>query len=347
MLTKKQVSDVLDHLERAQNPVFFFDNDLDGLCSFLLLQRFIGRGRGIAIKSFPEMDVNYFRKVEELNADYIFILDKPLVSKDFFDKTREKNIPVVWIDHHKVDNFLPEFINYYNPMFNSPKSDEPVTALCYQIVNNKRDMWIAVLGCIADNFMPDFYSNFLEEYPELAKKTKDPFEVLYKFKFGEIARIVSSGLKDTTTNVVAMLKFLMKAKSPNEILEESTKTHLLHKRAEEIYTKYRKLFDRAEEVAKKSGKIVFFKYSGDLSISGELSNELKFYFPKKIIVVARVNGIKINLSLRGKKIKDYFLKAIEGIESARGGGHEDAVGGQMNDNDFDKFKERLEKLVEG
>jgi len=52
---EKQVAEVREHLEKAQNPVFFFDNDPDGLCSFLLLQRYIGRGRGVVIKSFPQM----------------------------------------------------------------------------------------------------------------------------------------------------------------------------------------------------------------------------------------------------------------------------------------------------
>ena len=44
MLTKKQINEIREHLEKAQNPLFFFDNDPDGLCSFLLLQRYIGRG---------------------------------------------------------------------------------------------------------------------------------------------------------------------------------------------------------------------------------------------------------------------------------------------------------------
>lgn len=51
MLTNEQINEIREHLENARNPVFFFDNDPDGLCSFLLLQRFIGRGRGVAIKT--------------------------------------------------------------------------------------------------------------------------------------------------------------------------------------------------------------------------------------------------------------------------------------------------------
>ena len=120
MLTKEQISEIKEHVERAQNPVFFFDNDQDGLCSFLLLQRYLGRGKGVAVKSFPALDASYFRKVNELNADYIFILDKPVVSKEFWEEVEKVNLPVVWIDHHKLNGEkVPDFVNYYNSAQNS------------------------------------------------------------------------------------------------------------------------------------------------------------------------------------------------------------------------------------
>ncbi len=118
MLTKKQINEIREHLEFAQNPLFFFDNDDDGLVSFLLLRRFIERGRGIPIKSFPDLNESYLKRIEELNPDYIFILDKPLVSLEFLKKCAEKNLPVVWIDHHTVEKIdLPENVSYYNSFF--------------------------------------------------------------------------------------------------------------------------------------------------------------------------------------------------------------------------------------
>jgi len=55
MLNEKQINEIRNHLEKAQNPLFFFDNDNDGLTSFLLLQRYIGRGKGVVIRSFPDL----------------------------------------------------------------------------------------------------------------------------------------------------------------------------------------------------------------------------------------------------------------------------------------------------
>ncbi len=341
MLTNKEIEDIKEHLEKAQNPIFFFDNDPDGLCSFLLLQRYIGRGKGVAIKSFPDLDKSYFRKVQELKADYIFILDKPTISKDFFEEADKINIPVVCIDHHEVDFDIPKTINYYNPC-KEGNGCEPVTALCYQITKRKEDMWISIIGCISDIFIPDYYKDFMEKYPELSIKTNDAFEILYKSKIGTISRIFSSGLKDTTTNVVKMLKYLIKANSPYDVLEENNKNQHLHKRFGQIYEKYKRIFEKAFNVAKKSKKIIFFKYSGDLSISGELSNELLFNFPDKVIIVAYANGSKVNLSLRGKNVREKFLEILKEIDNSNGGGHKDAVGGVIQLTDLDKFKSLIE-----
>lgn len=345
MLTQEQVDQIKDHLERAQNPIFFFDNDQDGLCSFLLLQRYIGRGKGVTIKSFPSLDASYFRKVEELNSDYIFVLDKPVISKEFFNKVEQFNIPLVWIDHHDVDNEIPSFVSYYNPIFNGPSSNEPVTALCYQVTKRKEDMWIAVLGCISDGYLPDFYGEFKKNYEDLAVEANTPFDVLYKSKIGELARILSNGLKDSTTNVVGMLKFLVGVKNPYEVLEENSKSFKIHQRSKQISKRYVKVFEKAKKVGANKKKVLFFKYGGDLSVSAELANELYYTYPDKIIVVAYSKGAKVNLSLRGKNVREILLEAIIGIPGATGGGHKEAVGGQMSAENLDNFRKTFEGLV--
>ena len=347
MLTKIQVSQIKEHLEKAQNPVFFFDNDQDGLCSFLLLQRYIGRGKGVSIKSFPDLSVDYFKKVQELNADYIFILDKPLVSKEFLYEARKVNIPVVWIDHHTSDKNLdvPEFVSYYNPTFNKKKTNEPVTALCYQVTKKESDLWIAVVGCISDRYVPNFYAKFLKNYPELGIKSKNAFDIFYKSKIGKLTKILGAGLKDSTSNVVLMMKFLMKAKGPDEVLEENSKNHFIHQKFKQVDSRYKGLLEKAISNFNEEEKILFFHYGGDLSISGELSNELNYRFPKKVVVVAYTKGAKANISVRGNKIRELFLKAIADLESATGGGHENAVGGQVRIEDVGKLKENFEKIV--
>lgn len=346
MLTRIQVKEIKEHLEKSQNPLFFFDNDQDGLCSFLLLQRWLGRGKGVPIKSFPDLIPEYFRKVKELGADYVFILDKPLISKGFFEEIRKVNIPVVWIDHHPIDwTLIPQFVNYYNPLLNKKKSSEPITALSYQITKRKEDIWIAMVGCISDGFVPYFYTDFEKKYPDLSTNSKEAFDLLYKSQIGKIARILSFGLKDRTTNVINMLKFLIKAKSPYEVLEENSKNNSFHKRFNQVNARYTRLLSKAINIGKKADRLLFFQYGGDLSISSELSNNLSYIFRDKLIVVAYVKGAKTNISTRGEKAREAFLKSIGDLEGAIGGGHENAVGGQIRTEDIEKFRENLKKIL--
>jgi len=353
MLTKKQLKEIKEHLEKAQNPLFFFDNDPDGLCSFLLLQRYVGKGKGVPIKSFPELTADYFRKVEELKADYIFILDKPVVSKEFWEKVEQTNLPAVWIDHHEIDKKeIPKFVHYYNPLFNKSKNNEPVTCLCHQINDRKEDLWIALVGCISDKFVPKFYSDFGKVYPDLVSdlKIKDfgtsssAFDVFYKTQIGKISKLFSFALKDRTTNVISMIKFLMKVENPYEVLEESSKNYAMHHRFKEIDSKYQKLLKKAESLEKKSGNLLFFPYSGEMSVSSDLANELSYKFPKKIIVVVYLIGVKANISIRGKNIREKVLKIIGMLEDATGGGHEDAVGARIKLEDVEVFEKNLKEI---
>lgn len=346
MLTKKQIKEIKEHLDKAQNPIFFFDNDQDGLCSFLLFQRYLGRGKGVPIKSYPDLLKDYFRKVNEFKADYIFILDKPCVSKEFFEEAEKINIPVVWIDHHfNEEQKIPSFVNYYNPLLNKSKSGEPVTALCYQITEKKDDLWIAVVGCISDKFVPKCYGDFEKKYPELSIKSREAIDIYYKSQIGRIARILSFGLKDRTTNVINMIRLLIKSKNPYEILEENSKNHTLHHRFKQVESKYQKLLEKAIFIGKNKEKILFFQYGGDLSITSDLANELIYLFPDKLVVAVYIKGAKANISARGKNSRKILLKAIKDLENATGGGHENAVGGQINAEDVEIFREKLKKQI--
>ena len=102
MLEKNKLEKIRTQLESSQNPLFFYDNDADGLCSFLILRRALGRGKGVVIKSFPDLKPQYTQKVDELNPDTIIILDKAELSKKFVDYVREKEISIIWIDHHET-----------------------------------------------------------------------------------------------------------------------------------------------------------------------------------------------------------------------------------------------------
>jgi len=347
MLNKKQIKEIKEHLNNAQNPLFFFDNDQDGLCSFLLLQRYLGRGKGFPIKSIP-LDKDYLRKINELNPDYLFILDVAEVSQEFFEEIKKINLPVVWIDHHnhskKELNEIPDFVNYYNPLL---EKDIPsaTTYLCYEVTKRKEDLWLVVVGCISDKFIPEIYEDFREMYPDLAIDSEDAFEIFYGSGIGTVAKILGHGLKDRTTNVIKMIKFLMDVKTPYEVLEESPKNREMHERFKSINNKYKKFLDKAQENVNKEDKLLFFEYGGDTSMSSEISNGLRHIFPNKTVFVAYLTEGFVNISGRGENVKKILDKVLKEFDNAKGGGHEKAIGARIMRKDLDKFREKIKELV--
>ncbi len=352
MISENSINSIKKHLNNSQNPVFLFDNDQDGLCSFLLLRRYCQKGKGIPIKGSPDIMRDYLKKINEFNSDYVFILDKPNIPKCFFDEIRKINLPVIWIDHHLIDTSeIPNFVEYYNPLFNEKRKlkklsvvqGEPVTYICYKITNKKEDLWIAVIGCISDRYYPSFYKEFRKKYPDLAGESESSSVIFYKELIGKIAQMIGNGLKDRTSNVVSMMRFLLKAKSPYEILEEKRENKSFHKRFNELDYKKNKLLNKAVQIEENSSKILFFKYSGNLSISRELADELIYLFPDKIIIVAYIkNDGKANISIRGKNVRKIFNNLFPKFENIKGGGHEQALGAQLKIEDIERFVNEFE-----
>lgn len=353
MLSKKQIEEIREHLEKAQNPIFYYDNDADGLCSFVLLRKFIGRGKGVAVRSFPDLNGSYARKAQELNADYVFVLDKPLISQEFVEEIEKLNLSLVWIDHHELqpeeDNLKilkSKHKNFfvYNPTKNKgkKKSNEPVTYLVHKVANRKEDLWLAVVGCVADHFIPDFIDEFEKQYQEFWGKVKNEFQAFFDTEIGKIAMALNFGLKDSTTNIVRLQNFLISCKAPGEVLAENSANYYFRKKYYDIKRKYDELIDRAKTFVENN--MIFFEYSGEISMSSEIANGLAYLYPNKHVAVAFKNGSISNLSLRGKNVKKILLNILKNVEGT-GGGHEDAVGARINVKDLPKFKELFEKEV--
>lgn len=342
MLTNKQIIDIKEHLGKAQNPVFLYDNDADGLCSFLILRRWLGRGEGIAIRSYPDLDESYVKKIVEARADYVFVLDKPVISDAFIKGIHEIGLPFVWIDHHSMP--LPkmyENMHIFNPMLNKgkQKSGEPVTYLCYEITKRKEDLWLAVIGCVSDHYLPKFAQDFGKQSPELWGQVKEPFDAYFRTEIGKIAQAFNFGVKDRALNIESMQEFLVGCRGPSEVLEENDKNVGFREHVLNLKKKFDHLVSEAEHCV--TGNILFFSYGGEVSMSSEVSNALSYYHKGKYIAVVFRKGGVANISLRGNNVKAILEKILPQINNGLGGGHENAVGSRIPITEVDKFKELL------
>jgi len=109
-IKKEDLKNIRKELTNSKRPVILFDDDPDGISSFLMVYKFVGEGRGIPVKNSPNITVDYAKKVNDYSPDLVIILDKALVSQDFINKIKAK---IIWIDHHPIVE--RKGMNYYNP----------------------------------------------------------------------------------------------------------------------------------------------------------------------------------------------------------------------------------------
>lgn len=342
MLEDSQLTQIREILERSQNPLFFYDNDADGLCAFLILKRSLSRGKGVAIKSFPDLNQQYNHKLEELTPDLIVILDKAELSQKFTNHAEHLGIPILWIDHHETKT-SPEIIKQTS-YFSSLPTAEPTSYIAQKIFNRQEDLWLSIIGCIADVYMPSFAKKISEQFPELLPKISDPFTALQSTDLGKIARMLNFGLMDTTTNILKITNHLTKCNSPHDILEENAQTKQLHKKFKELSAFLNTQIEKAEKNLNPNSQLLFFTYSGQTSMSSEIANRLYFLYPDKTIITAFLRPEKANISIRGKNALKITKQLIKNIPEATGGGHTEATGAMVPIDQFEKFKQNTNSI---
>ena len=342
MLKLKDLKEIKNHILSSENPLFFYDADCDGCCSFLLAYKAAGKGNGVFVKGSPILDINYLNKIEEFSPDKIFVFDKPLISQEFIDKAK---IPIVWVDHHSYIDRNSVF--YYNPMrYKNPKKMS-TTYWIYKSVGGP--IWIAALGCVADYHIPDFIAKFEKEYPDLwSKNIKDPGDALFKTQLGYMVKLIGFLFKDKTKKVKENIQLLQQIKSPYEILKgNSVNGSVLLKRALEIEKKYNKILQQALKEKSKKGLLVFTYIDNKHSLTKELSNELLYYNPKKVIIVARFKDDEVVMSLRSRTrpILPVLNKILLQFENAYCGGHELACGATVKKEDYIDFIKKFQSYL--
>jgi len=335
MIPKEKLQEIKDYLHKSENPLFMFDDDPDGLCSYLLLKKYIDKGKGVVIKGPPEIDLNFLRKVEEYSPDFLFVLDKPRISQDFVNKV---NVPIIWIDHHPLRG--TKGIHHYNPLIWDKNDNRPTTYWCYKIT--KQNKWIAALGTIGDwYYSPTIIKDFIP------KGYKDPAKIIYETEFGRLVKIFAFLLKGKTSDVNKSISILTKIGSPEEILKQTTsKGKFLYKLFEKTEKDYKIMLEKAIKAKTKSNFLIFNYPSSKLSLTAELSNELIYKFPDKTIIIAREKDETMRISLRSFKIdlQKAIDKALIGVEGY-GGGHKEACGALVAKKDYDKFIENIKKQL--
>ena len=333
MLTPPQIAFLREELATAQNPLFFYDDDADGLCSFLLLYRFHREGHGSIVKMGPALTVQYLRKVQEYNPDKIFVLDIPLIDQEFIDQARR---PLFWLDHHPP---VPrQKVHYFNPRLQDPDAYVPTSMMAWQVSQNPADLWIAAAGCLADWYVPPFLDEFTVRYPQLLSKKSDLPTMLYQEPVGLLVKIFFFLPKGPSSEVKNSLAVLSRIQAPEEILQQTTAPgKFIWKRFQSLNEKYEALLTAAKKKVGKEKLVQYYYTEQQWLFTANIANELAAGHPEKIIIIGREKGGEMKCSIRSATpILEPLQKALLGIQGY-GGGHATACGAVIKKEDWEQF----------
>jgi single-stranded DNA-specific DHH superfamily exonuclease len=340
----KDLAKIKKILDDTHRPLIFFDDDPDGLCSFLMIYKFIGDGRGVPIKTSPDLSANYLRVVQDFAPDRIIILDKNSVSDQFISNTK---IPILWIDHHPIQDNAKK-VTYFNPLQYDSEDNSPTSYWVYKILNEKKFLWLSMIGCVADWFIPNYKDEFVDKYSDLfSKNITDPAKALFDTRVGKLVKIFDNCLKGTKKKVSSCIKILTRISDPEDLLYEiSPKSKFIMKHFRKLNSKYDELLN---SVDLSDEKLVEFNYSYNrMSYTSMLSNELQFRAPNKFILVAREKSGFMHCSLRSQKhdVRSLLDSIVSEFSEAYGGGHEHACGANIKASEYSDFVKRLRQELD-
>ena len=337
MSLTKQIAKAQEVFSACQSPVYFFDDDPDGLAAYLLLHQ-KKPGKGIPLKGKP-LDAEMAQHAND--ADLVVVLDKHSVKDEFFSSIAA---PCLWLDHHKIQH-PPQSCTYVNPR--REDKNIPTSGLAYLVVEDGE--WIAVSGVVSDWELPFplLRERCEQKYPGfLAKDITEAPVALYTSDAGKVARLFSLLLKGRSKHIKKAVKLIEQIKSPEELLKVTSEAgqelrSMLAPKEEEYDT-------LLSSVPAPENNVLVFTYSENTtSYTTDLSNELLAKYPEAVILIARESRGSYKCSLRGSQVRiDLILDQILATVNGSGGGHEHACGAVIPSDEFAHFVELLRAKVQ-
>jgi len=330
---KNQSKNVKNILNQFKNVKIFFDNDVDGLMSCLIVFNSLKKlNKKVKCESIKEREKlgEIIKNLKNKNLLYIF-LDLAL-KEEFLKIIRENEIKVLWIDHHKIEVFSTKGILYVNPLLISKKFYIPTSAITYLIFEKfafiKENLFYAAIGIIADKGYEDCKSILKSASLKFGKNIEE-FEILAK-------KVNSLFILNKEVE-----KFLNKFKNIKYFESKE-----LEKSFEKVEKEIKKELKNFEKRKIKIKNFLIYKIKSKLKIRSTLASILAEKFKNEIIIICEEKRNKIRMSLRTNNQKIDLLEILKNlkINFINFGGHKNACGAVINKKDFKNFLNKIKWL---
>ncbi len=326
-------------LSSANGILVYYDDDADGLASFLLVKHAFPEAIGIRAARGPELGEEFLRYEQTYKPSIILILDKPAVSDAFFEGTKT---PIIWIDHHSGEDPQRSTVTYINHC--KEGRDEPTSYWIYKEIGGP--LWLAAAGCISD-WHSCLLAELQQNQSDLAPQTVQITDALYHAPIGKIIRILNFSMKGTSKDIRQTVHALARIRDPQELLQPTTfEAKTVYKHTKKLIETYEKQLQQASQARIEEGILVHYFKHEQQSFVADIANELLATSEAEIIIIARGDERRTNISLRSKEkvLPDAVQQALSGLDGY-GGGHDVACGASIHTEDWEIFLHRLLPLL--
>jgi len=343
----KKAIDFLNKIEKNDEVVIIYNNDADGICSCVLIDKFLMEKTGkksFSISQPMPMDKNLIQRIQTTLPTKIIFLDLAVDQQQTILKKLGSICDILIVDHHQfIKDMSSNSVVHYNPRFDKPRIYQSTSYLIYKICSKLMDMsdslWISVIGMIADYNLKDSTDLVEEAEKKYATKIKESL-------FARMADMISAARATRELTCEEILEILEEIKDPKGFESVSGSEKMI-----ESYQKMENeliaMLSDAEAVSEKIGNLILYNLSSKYNLRADLSRKLSEKHPHKLVLVYEKSGNKIKISGRNQDVIDVgkvLKRAAIGMKSSAGG-HENAAGATIEEKDWEEFKQRLLELV--
>lgn len=344
MLMEKS-AEFLKNINKKDDVIVIFNNDADGICSGVLIEKVVAEATGKRSYSIAQPmppDKNLIRKIQSTVPSKIILTDMAIDQVPHLVKRLAGICDVLILDHHQLNkNMNSRGIVHYNPRMENAGVYQSTSyiayKICSQIMPMKEHLWIAAVGMVAD-YNLDFSQDIVKEIRKQYGIEGD----LYSSWIGRIADMIEAARATKQFTCEQMLEIIFSVEGHEEILDNSGFLDAY----KEIQGEIEAVLDDARKSSEILGSILFYNIKSKYNLSSAISTRLSELYKNRLIIVWQKAGNRIKVSARNQKgmnVGKIMEKAVHGFGS--GGGHEAAAGATLPAADWEKFKENLIKLA--
>ncbi len=342
--------DFLRNIKPTDNVVVIFNNDGDGVCSCVLINKCLEtkKNKPYIISQPMPTEKNLLRKIQTTVPNKLIVLDIAIDQQSNVLKNLSGLCDVLVVDHHQITrDSNSESVVHYNPRMEKEgiykSTSYCVYKICSALTDVSEHLWIAAVGMVSDynlKFSEDLVKEAVEKY---SLKT----DVLYETHIGRLADMISAAKATKSLTCEEMVWLFGSMKGPDDMSAKGSEKMI--ESFKTIENEMMSILADAETNAEKKGKVIFYNIKSSYNLSSPVSTKLSEKHLDKLVIVYEKthNRVKVSGRNQAKKfnVGRILQSAARGLK-ASAGGHDAAGGATMEAKDWETFRERLVELCE-